>query len=264
MRIGESSGFKFNVFNMQKEAAEAEEVNPTHQKVEEEEPQGHSFSARNMMAGSFVHSGGPEESRYITGLKTSYDVADQFRSQMQMAANPFNDDASVLSADMPLNYELMGLRPMEAERMAEEQAEDYAEEKLEEKLEKDRKEEEKEQEEKAEAKIEEKLMPEGAKQVLDANNDPEELTDEIEEKVEKATETESDKVLKGNELDEPQTVAGNVQAAEQVGNVAAAGALAPEDEKKVELTGESNQTVEGGSSTAGKVPPPGTYVDEVV
>lgn len=263
MRIGESSGFKFNVFNMQKEAAEAEEVNPTHQMVEEEEPQGHSFSARNMMAGNFVQQD-REQSKYINGLMTSYAVADQFRSQMQSVLESGQIDAAITAAASPGNKAEMLLVGMKAQRAAEEKAKNYTKEKLEEKIEAERKEEEKEQEEKAEAKIEEKLMPEGAKQVLDTDNDPEELTEEIEAKVEKATEAESDKVLNGNEQDEPQTVAGNVQAAEQVGTVAAAGTVVPEDEKKVDLTGESNQTVEGGSSAVGAVPPPGTYVDEVV
>ncbi|WP_320174628.1 hypothetical protein [Maridesulfovibrio sp.] len=261
MRIDESSGFKFNIFDMKKSAEE--EVNSTHQPTVEKEPQGHTFSQRNMMSDSFVKQN-REESRYINGLMTSYAVADQFRTQMQTVTNIFNDDASVLSADMPMNYQLMKLTPMEAEHLAEEQADDYTKEKLEEKIEAERKEEEQEQEEKAEAKIEEKLMPEEAKKVLDADPDPEELAEEIAEMVEDVTEAKGDKILKGNEQDEPQTVAGNVQAAEQVSTVATASSVAPEGDKKVDLTGESTQTVEGGSASVGTVPPPGTYVDEVV
>ncbi|WP_415713580.1 hypothetical protein [Maridesulfovibrio sp.] len=262
MRIGESSGFKFSLANMKQEEA-VEEENSTHQPEVEKEPQGHTFSQRNMMADSFVKQG-REESRYITGLLTSYKVAEQFRSQMQTVTNIFNDDANVLSADMPLNYQLMDLAPMEAEHLAKEQAENYTKEKLEEKIEAERKEKEKEQEEKDEQKIEEKLMPDGSKQVLEADPDPEVLTEEIAEKVEEATEAEGDKILKGNEQTEPQTDAGIVQAAEQVSTVAAASTIAPEGDKKVELTGESIQTVEGGSTSVGMVPPPGTYVDEIV
>ncbi|ACS80985.1 hypothetical protein [Maridesulfovibrio salexigens] len=261
MRINESSGFKFNIFDMKKPAEE--EVNSTHQQVVEKEPQGHSYSSRNMMAGNFFQHD-REQSRYITGLITSYDIADQFRSQMQSVANVYSDDAKIMSADMPSNYRLMGLAVMEAEHFAEEQAEDYAGEKLEEKLEKDHEEQEEDLEKKIEEKIEEKLMPDGAKQVLDADPDPEELTEEIAEKVEEATEARGDKILKGSEQDEPQTIAGNVQAAEQVSTVAAASSVAPEGNKKAELTGESTQTVQGGSASVGTVPPPGTYVDEVV
>ncbi|WP_421902989.1 hypothetical protein [Maridesulfovibrio sp.] len=262
MRINESSGFKFNVFNMKKEAAEAEEENSTHQPVVEKEPQGHSFSARNMMAGNFVQQD-REQSRYINGLMTSYAVADQFRSQMQSVLESGQIDAAIAAAASPGNKAEMLLAGMKAERAAEEKAENYTKEKLEEKIEAERKEEEKEQEEKVEEKIEEKLMPEGAKQVLDADPDPEELTEEIAEKVEEATEAKGEKILKGNEQDEPQTVAGNIQAAEQVSAVAAAGTVTPDGDKKVELNGESTQTVEG-SASVGPVPPPGTYVDEVV
>ncbi|MFW5499656.1 MULTISPECIES: hypothetical protein [unclassified Maridesulfovibrio] len=261
MRINESSGFKFNIFDMKKPVEEEE--NSTHQQVSTQENQGHTFSQRNMMADSFVKQN-HEESRYINGLMTSYAVADQFRSQMQSVLESGQLDAAITSAASPGNMAEMMLVGMKAERAAEEKAENYTKEKLEEKIEAERKEEEKEQEQKVEEKIEEKLMPDGAKQVLDADPDPEELTEEIAEKVEEATEARGDKILKGNEQDEPQTVAGNVQAAEQVSTVAAASSVAPEGNKKVDLTGESTQTVQGGSASVGTVPPPGTYVDEVV
>lgn len=263
MKISESSGFKFNVFNMNQEAAEPD--NPTHNKTvpDEQEEQGHSFSTTNMMAGSFVQSS-REESRYINGLMTSYAVANQFRTRMQSVVDVFEAEASLASAASPGSYAAMMLVGMKAERAAEQKAKDHAGEKAQEKAEEDRKEREEEQERKVEEKIEEKLMPEGAKQVLDADPDPVELTEEIAEKAEEVTETRSDKVLKGDEVGEAQSVAGGVQAAEQVATVAAASSVAPESEKKVELTGDSGQTVEGGSSAVGAVPPPGTYVDEIV
>ncbi|TIH16478.1 hypothetical protein D0S45_08660 [Marinifilum sp. JC120] len=261
MRINESSGFKFNVFNMKQEVVEEE--NSTHQQPVSQEPQGHSSSTGNMMSRNFFQHG-REESRYINGLMTSYAVADQFRSSMQSVVDIYQAEANIASAASPENYAAMMLVGMKAEEAAEEKAEDYAGEKMEDKLEQDRKEEEKEQDQKVEEKIEEKLMPEGAKKVLDADTDPEELTEEIAEKSEEVTEAKGDKILKGNEADEGQTVAGNVQAAEQVGAVAAASVTQPEADKKVELNGGSTQTVEDGSSSVGAVPPPGTYVDEVV
>jgi len=263
MKISESSGFKFNVFNMKQEAAESD--NPTHNKVvpDEQDEQGHSFSTSNMMAGSFVQSN-REESRYINGLMTSYAVANQFRSRMQSVVDVFEAEASLASAASPGSYAAMMLVGMKAERAAEQKAKDYAGEKTEEKAEQDRKEREAEQDKKVEEKIEEKLMPEGVKQVLDADPDPVELTEEIAEKAEEASETRSDKVLKGDEVGEAQTVAGGVQAAEQVATVAAASSVAPESEKNVELTGDSGQTLQGGSTAVGAVPPPGTYVDEIV
>ena len=261
MRINESSGFKFNIFNMDQEVTE--EKNSTHQQEVAQEPQGHSYSPRNMMADSFVKTN-REKSRYIQGLMTSYAVADQFRTRMQDVLDTYKAEADLAAAAFPGNNAVLLLAGLKAERAAKEEAENYTGEKMEEKLEKDRKEREEEQEKKVEEKIEEKLMPEGTKQVLDAEPDPEQLTEEIAEKAEEATETRGDKVLKGDEIGEGQTVAGGVQAAEQVSTVAAASSVIPESEKKVELTGDSVQTVEGGSSTAGAVPPPGTYVDEIV
>ncbi|WP_320005948.1 hypothetical protein [Maridesulfovibrio sp.] len=261
MKINESSGFKFNIFNMKEK--EAEEENSTHQQAVAQEPQGHSYSQRNMMADSFVKTN-REESRYINGLMTSYAVADQFRSRMQNVVDIYKAEADLVSSISGDSYAAMMLVGQKAERAAKEEAENYTGEKMEEKLEKDRKEREEEQDKKVEEKIEEKLMPEGAKQVLDAEPDPEQLTEEIAEKAEEATETRGDKVLKGDELGEGQTVAGGVQAAEQVSTVSAASSVTSGSEKKVELTSDSAQTVQGGSSAAGAVPPPGTYVDEIV
>ncbi|WP_319778746.1 hypothetical protein [Maridesulfovibrio sp.] len=260
MRIGESSGFKFNIFDMK---PTAEEENSTHQQAVPQESQGHSFSTRNMMAGNFVQRD-REESRYINGLMTSYAVADQFRTQMQTVLDSAKFEASLVSAASPENYAELMLVGMKAERAAKEKAEDYAGEKLEEKLEQERKEEEKEQDQKVEEKLEEKLMPEGAKQVLDADPTPEELMEEIAEKAEEATESRGDKVLKGDEPEEGQTVSGNVQAAEQVSSLSAGSAVYAESGRNVESTGNSIKTVEGGSTSVGTVLPPGTYVDEIV
>ncbi|NDV25629.1 hypothetical protein [Desulfovibrio sp. JC010] len=261
MRIGESSGFKFNIFNMKQEVAEEE--NSTHQQVVEREPQGHSFSQRNMMADSFFKHD-REESRYITGMMTAFDIDNDFRNRMQNVVDVYKAEADLVRAKFPGNNAALMLVGMKAERAAKDEAEDYTGEKMEEKIEEDRKEREEEQEKKTEEKIEEKLTPEGSKKIVDTDPDPAKMTEEIAEKAEEATESQSEKVLKGNEPEEGQTVTGNVQAAEQVSTLAAAGAVEPDSEKKVELTGDSTQTVEGGSSAVGAVPPPGTYVDEVV
>ncbi len=95
MRIDESSGFKFNIFDMKKPVEEEE--NSTHQQVSTQENQGHSSSTRNMMASSFFQHD-REESRYINGLMTSYAVADQFRTQMQTVLDSAEFEANIVSA----------------------------------------------------------------------------------------------------------------------------------------------------------------------
>jgi hypothetical protein len=259
MRINESTGFNFNIFNLKKTNEEAEEdAGSTHLQVAVQEPQGHTSSTRNMMSGNFFQQD-HEESRYITGLMTSYAVENEFQTRMQDVVDFYKGAAAATDS-----YAEKVAAGMKAEKAVEDEAEAYTGEKVGEKMEQDRKEEEKEQEAKVEEKIEEKLMPDMAKQIVDADPRPDELSEEISDKAEEIVETESEKILKGNEAGEGQTVSGNVQAAEQVGTVTAASAAPPDRDKSVELTGESTQTVKGSSSSAYTVPPPGTYVDEVV
>ncbi|WP_319765023.1 hypothetical protein [Maridesulfovibrio sp.] len=259
MRIGESSGFNLNVFNMKKtDEEDKEEVGSTNPQVAVQEPQGHTSSIRDMMSGNFFQHD-RKQSRYIIGMMTSFKVENEFKNRIQSVVDFYQ--ACAAAADNEGEKVAALMKGVEA---VEDEAEAYAREKVSERIDHDQEEEEKEQEEKAEKKIEEKLMPDSAKKILDADPSPDELSEEIEEKVEDIIETEGEKILKGNDADEDQTVSGNVQAAEQVSTVTAASAAPQDKDKNVELTGESTQPVKGSSSAANTMPPPGTYVDEVV